>query len=59
MQAVSVTINLQGHIHFAEPMRVHTIRQAMVIFLDEGSETALLAQPALAGDWLRPEEDAA
>ena len=59
MQAVRVTIDPQGHIHYAEPVRVHTTRQARVIFLDEGNETALLAQPALAGDWLRPEEDAA
>ena len=59
MQTARVTINPQGLIHYAQPMRVHTTRQALVIFLDEGNHTALLAQPAQAGDWLRPEEDAA
>ena len=59
MQAVRVTLDPQGHFHYAEPVRVHTLRQTVVIFLDKGNETALLAQPALAGNWLRPEEDAA
>ena len=59
MQTARVTINPQGLIHYAQPMRVHTTRQALVIFLDEGIEAALLAQPALASGWLKPEEDAA
>ena len=59
MQAVRATIDPQGHIHYTEPVRVDAPRQALVIFLDEGNETALLAQSALASDWLKPEEDAA
>lgn len=59
MQAVRATIDAEGHIHYNEPVRVETPRQALVIFLDEDNETALLAQSALAVDWLRPEEDAA
>ena len=59
MQAVRVTLDPQGHFHYAESVRVHSTRQALVVFLDEGNEPALLAQPALADDWLSPEEDAA
>lgn len=59
MQAVKATIDPQGHVHYTEPVRVDAPRQALIIFLDEGNETALLAQPALASDWLQPEEDAA
>lgn len=59
MQAVRATIDAQGHVYYAEPVRVDAPRQALVIFLDEGNETALLAQSALAVDWLKPEEDAA
>ncbi|MDO8413740.1 MAG: hypothetical protein Q7S51_08135 [Gallionellaceae bacterium] len=59
MKAVRATIDAQGHIHYTEPVRVDTPRQALVIFLDEGNETTLLAQSALASDWLKPEEDAA
>lgn len=53
-QAVRATIDPQGHVHYTEPMHVNAPRQALVIFLDEGNETTLLA-----GDWLKSEEDAA
>lgn len=59
MQAVKATIDSQGYVHYTEPVRVDVPRQALIIFLDEGNEAALLAQGALAHDWLRPEEDAA
>lgn len=54
MQAVRATIDAQGHNSLCVAPR-----QALVIFLDEGNEGALLAQSALAVDWLKPEEDAA
>jgi len=59
MQVVRATIDVQGYIHYIEPVRVDAPRQALVILLDEGNETARLAQPALTSDWLKPEEDAA
>ncbi len=59
MQAVRATIDAQRHVYYSEPVRVDAPRQALVIFLDEGNETTLLAQSALANDWLKPEEDAA
>jgi len=59
MQAVRATIDAQGHVYYTEPVRVDAPRQALVIFLDEGNETTLLAESALASDWLKPEEDAA
>ena len=50
-------VQLLGKIHIAGP------RRALVTVLDEPAavlgETALLAEAALAVDWLRPEEDAA
>ncbi len=51
-------IRLLGEVHVASPCR------ALVTVLDEpvavsAGETALLAEVALAADWLRPEEDAA
>ena len=59
MQAVQATIDPQGYLRYTEPVRMDAPRQALIIFLDEGNETALLAQSALARDWMKPEEDAA
>jgi hypothetical protein len=50
-------VRLLGEIHIAGP------RRALVTVLEEPAavpgEAALLAEPALATDWCRPEEDAA
>ena len=59
MQAVRATIDPQGHIHYAEPVLMAAPRQALVVFLDDGEETAQLARPALVNDWFSAEEDAA
>ncbi len=50
-------VQLLGEVHVASPLR------ALVTVLEEPGavpgEAALLAEAALAVDWLRPEEDAA
>jgi hypothetical protein len=50
-------VRLLGEVHVTEP------RRALLTILDEPAmapgEAALLAEAALAVDWLRPEEDAA
>ncbi len=50
-------VRLLGEVHVIAPCR------ALVTVLEEPAaipgETAMLAEPALASDWSRPEEDAA
>jgi hypothetical protein len=63
-QIVEAIIDKNGNIHLLEPIHLSTSRRALVTILEEEptttvSETALLSEPALAEDWLRPEEDEA
>lgn len=64
MRTVEATIDEQGTVHLAEPVKVPAVRRALVTILDEDpavhhNETALLSEAVLAEDWSRPEEDAA
>lgn len=63
IQTVEAVIDAEGHVRLLHPVHVEGVKRALVTILDESPETpneaALLAEAALAVDWLRPEEDAA
>jgi hypothetical protein len=68
-KTVEAVLERDGSIRLLEPMGVGSPRRALVTVLDEATRVALstddahasarLAEPALAADWNRPEEDAA
>ena len=64
IQTVEAIIDETGNVRLTEPLRLSSVRRALVTILNESdrlpvSETALLSEAALAVDWDRPEEDAA
>jgi hypothetical protein len=63
IQTVEAVVDEQGRVRLLGPLQVEGLRRALVTVLDEPAEVpgdaALLAEPALAVDWNRPEEDAA
>ena len=63
IQTVEAVVDATGHVRLLGAVRVDAPRRALVTVLDEPAaipgEAALLAEAALAADWLRPEEDAA
>lgn len=63
MRTVEAVIDEFGDVRILEPVSIPNARRAIVVILDEPSpsvaETAMLAEAALAEDWLRPEEDEA
>ncbi len=64
IQTVEAIIDRDGNVHLLESVKLPASRRAIVSILEEDpitsvSETALLSEPALAEDWLRPEEDEA
>ena len=63
IQTVEAVIDPNGCVRLLGEVRVDSPRRAFLTVLDEPaampSEPALLAEKALAADWLRPEEDAA
>ncbi len=64
IQTVEAIIDETGNVRLTEPLRLSSVRRALVTILNEldrlpVSETALLSEAALAADWDRPEEDAA
>jgi hypothetical protein len=63
IQTVEAVIDSSGRIHLLGEVKVSGPRRALVTVLEEPAvvpdESALLAEAALAEDWLRPEEDAA
>lgn len=62
LQTIEVEIDTSGPIHPVEPFEHLPTGRAILMFLtpvEEVTETALLAEPALAEDWLKPEEDVA
>jgi hypothetical protein len=56
-------VDATGHVRLLGEVHVTSPRRALVTVLEEPAtvpgEPALLAEAALAADWLRPEEDAA
>jgi hypothetical protein len=63
IQTVEAVIDATGHVRLLGEVQIDEPRRALVTVLDElttvPGESALLAEPALAADWSRPEEDAA
>lgn len=64
IQTVEALIDGEGRVRLLRPVQVQGVRRALATILDDAadaapSEGALLAKPALAADWNRPEEDAA
>jgi hypothetical protein len=63
IQTVEAIVDEAGHVRLLGEVRVSSPRRALVTVLEEPAsipgEAALLAEAALAGDWNRPEEDAA
>ena len=64
LKTVEAMIDETGSVRLLEPLRLSSVRRALVTILDEtdpiaAPESALLSEPALAADWNRPEEDAA
>ena len=61
LRTIEATLDAEGRLHFREPVQLRRSHHVLVTLLDEPSadEALLLAEPALAEDWLRPEEDEA
>jgi len=64
IRTVEATIDEQGNVKLLEPVKLPSVRRALVTILEDApvvsaNETALLSEPALAQDWNRPEEDVA
>jgi hypothetical protein len=63
IQTVEAVVDATGRVRLLGELHVASPRRALVTVLEEPAavpgESALLAEPALAVDWLRPEEDAA
>ena len=61
LTTIEVTIDKTGHLHSVESGQTIKAGRALLTWLepDTTHEPALLAEAALAQDWLNPEEDAA
>lgn len=63
IQTVEAIVDSSGQVRLLSDVLVTKPRRALVIVLDEPptapGEAALLAEAALAADWLRPQEVAA
>jgi hypothetical protein len=62
IQTVEAIIDVNGQVRLLGAVRVDTPRRALVTILEEPAaldEATLLAEPAPAADWSRPEEDSA
>jgi len=63
IKTIEAVIDEHGQVRLRESITLPSARRALVTILEDepasASETALLAEAALAEDWNRPEEDAA
>ena len=60
LQTIEVEIDDNGRVHPLQPLsRLPAGRALLILLTPRSDETALLAEAALAEDWLKPEEDAA
>jgi hypothetical protein len=63
IQTVEAVIDQTGRVRLLGEVHITSPRRALVTVLEDPAavpgEAALLAEAALAADWLRPEEDAA
>ncbi len=59
-QTIEVEIDASGRLHPVEPsVRVPPGRALLTMLDSSAKETLLLAEPALADEWLKPDEDQA
>ncbi len=62
LTTLEAVLNADGALRFPEPVRLAGSQRVLVTFtepLDESADGSLLAESALAVDWLRNEEDVA
>ena len=60
LQTIEVEIDASGQVHPLEPLiRLPPGRARLTLLDGQTNEPALLAEAALAEDWLKPEEDEA
>jgi hypothetical protein len=60
LRTIEVEIDAQGVVHLLEPIGKLPAGRALLTLLTPAVDEALLfAEPALAADWLRPEEEEA
>ena len=63
IQTIEAVVDASGQVRLLGEIQISTPRRALVTVLEEPAampgEAALLAEAALAEDWLRPEEDLA
>ena len=61
LRTIEATLDEDGRLHFREEVELRGTHRVLVTLLDESGvdETSLLSEPALAEDWLKPEEDEA
>jgi hypothetical protein len=60
LQTIEVDIDANGQVHPVAPVvRLPVGRALLTLLMPKADETALLAERALAAEWLAPEEDAA
>lgn len=60
LQAIQVEIDANGRVRPLAPSERVPAGRALVVMLEpDTGEAALLAEPALAAEWLSPEEDEA
>ena len=59
MQTIAVEIDAAGTVHPLDPIGRLPAGRALLTLLPGADDALALAEPALAEDWLRPEEDAA
>lgn len=64
IRTVEAIVDEAGHVRLLEDVKLGEAHRALVTILDDrpvplAAETALLSEPVLATDWMRPEEDEA
>ena len=63
IHTVEATVDENGNVHLAEPLRIKGVHRALVTVLEEppidAFETTLLSESSLSTDWARPEEEEA
>ena len=60
LHTVEAVIDAQGHVQWLEHVQLLAPQRVLITLLDPAAdETLMLAEPALAKDWLNDEEEAA
>lgn len=64
LRTIEAVVDESGRVHLLEDVRLPEAHRALVTILEDRpalrpSEASILSEPALARDWMRPEEDEA